>query len=647
MQQTTKKISIIIVNYNSKDFLLQCVKSIEKASENLNVEIIVVDNNSSDGSIGYLTPLLPHVNFIALNENLGFAKANNIGSKECSGDYFLILNPDTLIEENTLTTMLDFMEEHAEVGGAGCKVLNADGTFQVACRRGFPTPWASFSKLFGLQSLFPKSKLFAQYNQTYLSVDETYYIDSIIGAFMFIRKQAWDDVKGFDETFFMYGEDIDLCYRLNQTNWKISYVHTTSVIHYKGISTKRSSINELEHFYDAMKIFSSKHYSSSSLFFTFIKSGIKVREWIARIINYKTTLLVLILDILAMNFALLLATKIRFGGYFNFPEYAYPTVFIVLSIILITSMVSMGEYFENRPSFRKALSGLLITLFILSSLTYFFKDYAFSRGVVLMTIGFTIISTYISRSILSIIYNYSITNANRKLAIVGTGKEAVEIYNAIRNSDQVLSDIVGFISTSGTLEDELIKENLIGNLDYINNVVLENNIKEIIIAEKSINSNELMKLIQNTSNLGVKYHVAFEWDDIVASRIIDDISGYEPTIPDYNLAKFRFRFIKRTSDIIISLFSLTIGLPIVYLLFRNSNKLINRLFDVLKGKLSIVGLYPVADNVLCRTGLTGMVHISKPEKLTIQAINRLNDYYLMNYTFSLDIEIILKKLFRK
>jgi hypothetical protein len=233
------------------------------------------------------------------------------------------------------------------------------------------------------------------------------------------------------------------------------------------------------------------------------------------------------------------------------------------------------------------------------------------------------------------------------LAIIGTGKEAFEIYNAIQNSDQILTNIAGFISTNGVIENTIVNDNLIGNIDYINNVVNENDIRELIIAEKSMNSNELMKLIQNTSNLGIKYHVAFEWDDIVASRIINDISGFEPTIPDYNLAKFRFRFIKRTSDIVISIFSLTIGLPIVYLLFRKSNNVINKLFQVLSGRLSIVGLYPEAENILCRTGLTGMAHISKPEKLTIQAINRLNDYYLMNYTFSLDIEIILKKLFRK
>ena len=158
------------------------------------------------------------------------------------------------------------MERDIKCGIAGCKVLNADGTFQLACRRGFPTPWASFSKLFGLQKLFPKSKTFAGYNQTFRSVDETYYIDAVIGAFMFARMEALDQAKGFDPTFFMYGEDIDLCYRVNQNGWSIAYVHTTSIVHYKGESTRRSSIDEVKHFYEAMEIFVEKHYGKSHLF---------------------------------------------------------------------------------------------------------------------------------------------------------------------------------------------------------------------------------------------------------------------------------------------------------------------------------------------------------------------------------------------
>ena len=262
-------ISIVIVNYNVKDFLYQCLDSIYLSSSKLSIEIIVVDNNSSDGSVEFLRPIFPNVNFIELKENLGFGKANNIGFSIAKGDYILILNPDTVLEENTLDIMIEYMRSHIEVGIAGCKVLNSDGSFQLPCRRGFPTPWVAFCKLFGLQKMFPNSTIFAQYNQTFLSENETYYIDAIIGAFMFARREVIEELSGFDPDFFMYGEDLDLCFRTYKAGYKVAYVHEAKIIHYKGESTKRSSINEIKHFYNAMEIFSKKHVSNSGFYLFF------------------------------------------------------------------------------------------------------------------------------------------------------------------------------------------------------------------------------------------------------------------------------------------------------------------------------------------------------------------------------------------
>ncbi|MGA2298516.1 MAG: glycosyltransferase family 2 protein, partial [FCB group bacterium] len=367
------EVSIVIVNYNVKDLLLQCLRSLQQVSGELRTEVIVVDNHSLDGSVAFLKPLFPAVNFIELKDNLGFSKANNIGIRQATGKYVLILNPDTILEEDTLSVMYNYMESHPEVGLSGCKVLNPDGTFQLACRRGFPTPWASFCKLFGLQKLFPKSKLFARYNQTFRSVDETYYIEAVMGAFMFIRKEILDKISGFDEDFFLYGEDIDICWRIIREGWKNAYVHTTSIIHYKGESTRRSSENDVKHLYKSMEIFAGKHYSSSSLFLLFLRTGILFRSFIARIIKYRRDVFLLLFDLLGINISLILGTKIRFGDYFNFPPYAYPTVFIVLSLVMFASMVAVGEYFESKPTIRKSVFALMISFFILSSLTYFFN----------------------------------------------------------------------------------------------------------------------------------------------------------------------------------------------------------------------------------------------------------------------------------
>jgi len=275
-------ISIIIVNYNVKDFLEQCLLSIRKSIKNLSVETFVVDNNSTDGSIEYLKPLFSEVKFIQTGKNLGFGRANNIAIKKSNGKYILILNPDTILSEDTLEKMYSYMNSHPEVGIAGCKVLNGDGSFQLASRRSFPTPWVSFSKLFGLQKLFPKSKFFARYNLTFLSEDETYYIDAVIGAFMFCESKLIKKLNGFDEAYFMYGEDLDLCRQVQLAGKQIAYYHETTIIHFKGESTRRSSVNELKYFYESMDIFAKKYFSNSKIFLFLLRVAIKFRMSISK-----------------------------------------------------------------------------------------------------------------------------------------------------------------------------------------------------------------------------------------------------------------------------------------------------------------------------------------------------------------------------
>jgi hypothetical protein len=637
------------VNYNVKDFLLQCLKSIDTAGEQLNVETIVIDNNSSDGSVEFLKPLFPNVIFRKLSENYGFAKANNIGFDIAQGKYILVLNPDTLLEENTLLKMFSFMESNPDVGCAGCKVLNPDGSFQLACRRGFPTPWASFSKLFGLQKLFPKSKLFAQYNQTFRSIDETYEIDSVIGAFMFCRKEVIFQVDGFDEKFFMYGEDLDLCYRIKKAGWKITYYHETTIIHYKGESTKRSSINEIKHFYSAMEIFSKKHYSGSFLFLKFLKLGIILRTFLAYLNKFKRDILVIFWDILIINLALMFGTWYRFGGIFNFPDYAYPIVFIVVTGVMLISMLAVGEYFESKPTARRAMFGLMISFFILSSLTYYFNDFAFSRGVLLMTIGITGLSAFITRGLFSLLDKTRGAEADRRIAFIGMNEQSINIVNSLKESKLRNIDIVGFISSEYINENKFHKLPVLGNVEFIWKIIEKYNLHEVIITEPRIAKNELMNILNANNGIPVRFHVAQEFEELLSARIINEITGKEPTIPEFNLSKFRFKALKRFSDLIISVFLLTIGFPLLYLFNRSVTESYKLLLKVFFGKMSIVGIYPIDDykSKPGKQGLIGLVQISKPETLSEVAIKNINDFYRQHYSFSLDIDIIIKFLFRK
>ena len=643
------QISVIIVNYNVKDFLLQCLKSIENARGKLSVEIIVVDNNSNDGSIEFLKPIFPMVKFVGLETNIGFGRANNLGFKEAAGKYILVLNPDTILEENTLEIMYDYMENHPETGVSGCKVLNPDGSFQLACRRGFPTPWVSFCKLFGLQSVFPKSKLFARYNQTFRNPDDTYNIDSVIGAFMFIRREVFERNGGFDESFFMYGEDLDFCYRANESGWKTAYIHLTSIIHYKGESTRRSSINELRHFYNAMEIFSKKHFASSVFILLFLKTGIILRSIIARLLRNSSQLAIILFDILAVNFSLIAATKIRFGEFFNFPDYAYPTVFIVITVAMLFSMLAIGEYFETKPSSRKASFGLLITFFILSSLTYFFKEYAFSRGILLMTIGFTIVLSALFRSLLVLARKLKGKEADRRIAFIGYNLQTERIISAIQASDVRNADLTGIIVTRNRDDDANINLPVIGDIDYLPKIIDDYRLHEIIITDTAYSPNDIIRLRRDIFKPDVRFHIAREYEEVLASRIINDLLGIEPTLPRLNITILRYRIFKRLADIFISFFALTIGMLVIFLLARQRKEKIKKLFFVLTGKLSLVGYYENSGEKpdFGKPGLISLALISKPERLSAEAIRRLNNYYLQNYSLSLDVDIFLKYLLRK
>lgn len=258
------RLSVVIVNYNVKYFLEQCLHAACKAACNVpSTEIIVVDNASSDGSVGYLKERFPDVTFIASKENLGFARGNNMAIRQSKGEYVLLLNPDTIVAENTFADFVRFMDCHHDAGACGAYMLHTDGTFALESRRGLPTPFVAFCKMSGLTSLFPKSRIFGHYYMRYLNEHETSRIEIISGAFMFMRREALDVAGLLDEDFFMYGEDIDLSYRILKAGYK-NFFLPSAILHYKGESTDKSSYRYTHTFYKAMQLFFRKHYSHYS-----------------------------------------------------------------------------------------------------------------------------------------------------------------------------------------------------------------------------------------------------------------------------------------------------------------------------------------------------------------------------------------------
>ena len=259
------KLSIIIVNYNVKYFLEQCLDSVFLAIKDIEAEVFVVDNNSSDGSLEYLISRFPNVIFIKNKKNVGFSKANNQAIAKAQGEYILLLNPDTVVGENSLTNVYGFMDKNPRAGAVGVKMLDGYGNFLCESKRGFPSPWNSFCKMSGLSKFFPYSKRFGGYHVKYLNKNSVHAVDILAGAFMMVRKNAIEKAGYLDESFFMYGEDIDWSYRITRFGY-INYYFPEPIIHYKGESTKKD-FKYVKRFYEAMLIFFKKHYPHSNSFF--------------------------------------------------------------------------------------------------------------------------------------------------------------------------------------------------------------------------------------------------------------------------------------------------------------------------------------------------------------------------------------------
>ena len=269
-------VSVIIVSYKVRHYIEQCVDSVLRSVPD--AQIIIVDNKSSDGSVEFLTARFPQATVIANSENLGFGKANNMALAQATGRYVLFLNPDTVVAGRTIPGCMDFMDSHPEIGAVGVRMQYGNGCFAPESRRSVPTPSVSFFHMSGLGRLFPRSHVFARYHLTYFDKNQPCRIEVVSGAYMFVRKEALDKTGGFDETFFMYGEDIDLSYRILKAGYENHYL-PLPIVHYKGESTVKTSYRYAKVFYDAMQIFYDKHFRNySGLFSLLVRVVLGVRK---------------------------------------------------------------------------------------------------------------------------------------------------------------------------------------------------------------------------------------------------------------------------------------------------------------------------------------------------------------------------------
>ncbi|MEE9430473.1 MAG: glycosyltransferase [Melioribacteraceae bacterium] len=651
-------LSIIIVNYNVKEFLLNLLASLEKASQNITTEIIVVDNNSTDDSIAAVEQKYTSVITIENKNNVGFGKANNQGLEIAKGKNILLINPDTLVKEDTLETMIKFLADNTEVGIAGCKVLNPDGTLQLACRRSFPRPWVSFTKVVGLSKMFPQSKLFAQYNLTYLDENESNEVDAISGSFMMLKKEVYNKVGGFDKDFFMYGEDLDLCYRIQQTGYKVFYVSTTEIIHYKGESTKRSAIDETKVFYGAMQLFVKKHLSSSILVGMILQMAIFFRKLLAFANVNKLIFVGIVFDFIFFSALIKLSENLySHSTWKGFPEIFIPWVYILPAVFQIFTSAFLGAYKRNTLSVLRSIISLFVGLVVLTSITFFFKQFAFSRAVMLMTYGFSFFLFSFWRIIMKVFFlkKENVFNAQHNTVLVGTDKKAIDLAKKIKENLTGNYNLIGLIGLEiKDIGSKLGNHKVIGSIDNLRKVLIEYKISKVIFSSDSIEFNKVFSSVAESQGQNVDFLMSgSELDYMVGKSAITQIENIPLLKIHYNISITSHKIIKRIFDFIFSVFVLLFLFPIVYLFnFTKNNrsefaKGILQLPKVLIGKMSLVGLQKKSfhsELFLGKPGITGLWFTEINNQNNTEESKRQNLFYAKNQNIWLDLEIIGKSI---
>lgn len=658
---TSMKISIVIVNYNVKHFLEHAIIAAKKALNNQvfsanswKGEIIVVDNQSVDGSVKMIKDKFGDVTLIENKENKGFATANNQAIREANGEYILLLNPDTLVEEDTFAKTIEFMDAHPDAGALGVRMIDGQGKFLPESKRGLPTPETAFYKIFGFSRLFPRSKIFGKYHLGYLSEDELHEVDVLSGAFMLLRKKVLDKIGLLDEDFFMYGEDIDLSTRIINAGYKNYYFPDAHIIHYKGESTGKGSLNYVRIFYKAMIIFARKHYSQrkAGLFIFLIQLAVYFRAFIAVIYRISSRILLPITDAL-----------ILFGGMYILQDfwartvketyYPFEYVFIVVPVYIViwlTSMYLSGGY-DKPVRMSKIVRGLVIGTIVISIMHGFINEHwRFSRFLIILGMVMTVFSIGSFRLFLHFIKtgNFKIDkNLVRKVAIVGYEQESKRV-NELLNQQQINYNLIGNINPSNDIPSS---NNVLGTLDQLKDITEIYHINEVIYCAKDTSTQQIISSMAQTGS-GVAYKIIPEESlNLLGSNsknqagdlITFDINLQIDTIPA--------RRNKRLIDLLLGGL-LLVSLPVNILFIKNRAKYLSNLVNVVIGKFTWVGYSSTDPSNLdadfplphLKPGVLSPVDDISEYPKDANTISRLDLLYAKDYSMWQDVNIIFRNI---
>jgi GT2 family glycosyltransferase len=636
------KLSVVIVNYNVKHFLEQCLHSVFKALEGIEGEVMVVDNNSVDGSVEMVQQKFPAVRLIANTFNAGFSKANNQAIRISGGEYVLLLNPDTVVEEDTFKKVIQFMDEHPDAGGLGVYMIDGKGKFLPESKRGLPSPAVAFWKLSGLSALFPASRIFGKYHLGYLDKEKVHQVDVLSGAFMLIRKSVLNKIGLLDEAYFMYGVDIDLSYRITQAGYKNYYYPHTRIIHYKGESTRKSSVNYVLVFYKAMVIFAKKHFSHrhAALFSLLIHAAVWIRACMAILSRFFSKAFIPLLDA-----ALFFTGMILLKGYWetsvkalNYPPFFVQVVIPLYVLIWITGIYLSGGY-DKPVRQNKILRGILSgTLFILVVYALLPESLRFSRALILIGTFWTGLSALLLRHLLYYagVKSLGLYQQQRKRIIIAAeAEEGTRILSMLHLSGAPFT-FIGFARRNKRMDDPYA----IGSVSQLPEAVKIYNADELIFSSKDLSASEIMKLMQEEIPEHVEFKIAPpESMFIIGSNSIDEQGQFY--MVDINaLSNPVNRRKKRIFDL-LSASAVFMLFPFLFLFTKNASFKIYNAWKVFTGAKTWIGI-PVASRkksflkecVYTPSGLFSNIALDET------ALNRIYVLYLKEYELTNDLKIL-------
>ena len=511
-------LSIVIPSYNTRELLEQALRTVMDAAEGLEVELLVVDNASRDGSAEMVASTFPQIELIRNEENVGFSAANNQALRRVKGRYVLLLNSDTIVRPDTLRCLVEFLDAHPHAGAIGCKILNPDGTLQLSCRRGPPTPMAAFCKMSGLSRLFPNSPRIARYNLTYLDPEKTHEVDALSGSCMMVRKEAIDQVGLLDEAYFFYGEDLDWCFRMRKAGWKIFYVPKTEIIHFKGESSRAEQMRFRYRFYEAMTIFVRKHMQQRYRFFPLWLLHVAIVFYgllslganLARKLSLPITDGALIL--IGLKFGLILryhpsleplirrieslANQIGLDAHpTNWlvpPEYTDLQWFLVYTVSALTWLLALylvGIYDRHKYSAAWSALGVALGFGGIVTMVFFIKPYNFSRLAAGAAWGFNTILVAGWRLVApwAFLTYRGYRLGQRRTLVVGTDEAVESLLNYMASAVGLGFEVVGVVGREPEMRGRMLADSqVIGLVDELQQLVHEYRIDALIFTSGTI-----------------------------------------------------------------------------------------------------------------------------------------------------------------